>query len=70
MVILNSDSATTSMEIAKKLWGQAQHKVCADGGANRLFDAFEEEEERSNYKPDYITGDLDSLRESVSSFYQ
>jgi hypothetical protein len=43
-------------------------KICADGGANRLFYNFNEEE-RSKYIPNYIAGDLDSLNPDVKSFY-
>lgn len=43
--------------------------VCADGGANRLFDSLPSDR-RSLFIPQYIKGDLDSLREDVSSFYR
>ncbi|KAF7721935.1 cAMP-dependent protein kinase subunit [Apophysomyces ossiformis] len=48
----------------------AQFKFCADGGTNRLYDAFEElPEKRELYIPDEIRGDLDSLRPEVRSYY-
>ncbi|CAI2172727.1 15946_t:CDS:2 [Funneliformis geosporum] len=49
------------------LWENAELKICADGGANQLFDAFKGNQER--YIPDYIRGDLDSLRDDVRNYY-
>ncbi|GEQ72184.1 hypothetical protein JCM33374_g5870 [Metschnikowia sp. JCM 33374] len=43
--------------------------LCADGGANRLYEYFGTEAERGKYIPKFITGDLDSLRDSVKSYY-
>ncbi|KAL8100961.1 thiamine pyrophosphokinase 1 isoform X2 [Apium graveolens] len=49
------------------LWQHAQLRVCADGGANRLYDdlpdLFPNEDAssvRNRYKPDVIKGDMDS----------
>ncbi|KAL3827834.1 hypothetical protein ACJIZ3_016636 [Penstemon smallii] len=59
------------------LWKHAQLRMCADGGANRLYDElpqlFPEEEAlaiRKRYKPDLIKGDMDSIREEVLQFYK
>lgn len=46
--------------------------VCADGGANQLYDYFQNnnnEESRIKYLPNYIVGDFDSLRVDVQSYY-
>ncbi|KAK6940966.1 thiamine pyrophosphokinase, thiamine-binding domain [Dillenia turbinata] len=60
------------------LWEHAQLHVCADGGANRMFDemplllSHEQEDAlsiRSRYKPDVIKGDMDSIRPEVRDFY-
>ncbi|GAA0160929.1 kinase [Lithospermum erythrorhizon] len=58
------------------LWKHAHVHICADGGANRLYDDmplfFPEEDGRSvrlRYKPDAIKGDLDSIRADVQEFY-
>lgn len=58
------------------LWDHAKLRVCADGGANRLYDGLPEllpNEDaavvRNRYKPDVIEGDLDSIREDVLDFY-
>ncbi|KAG8389477.1 hypothetical protein BUALT_Bualt02G0233400 [Buddleja alternifolia] len=59
------------------LWKHAQLRMCADGGANRLYDElpllFPEEDAlaiRKRYKPDVIKGDMDSIREDVLVFYK
>ncbi|CAK9175310.1 unnamed protein product [Ilex paraguariensis] len=58
------------------LWQHAQLRLCADGGANRLYDEmpqlFPHEEVfavRNRYKPDVIKGDMDSIRTEVLDFY-
>lgn len=57
----------------------AHFRVCADGGADRLFDhvaSFGEGaggslvELRRQYRPDVIIGDLDSLSDHVQKFYE
>ena len=40
--------------------------ICADGGANRLFEA----DKDSEVTPDYIVGDFDSVREDVLQHYK
>lgn len=58
------------------LWNQACLRVCADGGANRLYDELpllfprdDPEVIRLRHKPDVIKGDLDSIRADVTDFY-
>ena len=57
------------------LWEKSSYRVCADGGANRLFEATVVEKESSDeiiscYLPDLITGDLDSLYPHVREYYE
>ncbi|KAF1838885.1 thiamine pyrophosphokinase [Decorospora gaudefroyi] len=54
-----------------RLWKHTGYRICADGGANRLFDMFQGDltEQRAQYLPDIIHGDLDSLRDDVRDYY-
>lgn len=53
----------------KHLWHHASLRICGDGGANRLYDAFQDPHERKDFVPKAICGDLDSLREDVQEYY-
>ncbi|KAI3961205.1 hypothetical protein MKX01_035791 [Papaver californicum] len=58
------------------LWNHAKLRLCADGGANRVFDEMPlllPQQDlllvRNRYKPDVIKGDMDSIRAEVKDFY-
>ncbi|PSR85995.1 Thiamine pyrophosphokinase [Actinidia chinensis var. chinensis] len=58
------------------LWTKARLRICADGGANRVFDELPQlfprenvQDVRNRYKPDVIKGDMDSVRQEVIDFY-
>ncbi|KAF2818900.1 thiamine pyrophosphokinase [Ophiobolus disseminans] len=69
LLILNQPIA--HFDAFARLWKHSNYRVCADGGANRLFDMFEGSlgAQRNLYLPDIIHGDLDSLRDDVRAFY-
>ena len=74
IVILNSENAWTStggsdMNLLRRIWKNMEFICCADGGANRLYDCLPEPD-RGLYKPQFIAGDLDSIRVDVASFYR
>ncbi|EAY73981.1 hypothetical protein OsI_01865 [Oryza sativa Indica Group] len=54
----------------------AKLRICADGGANRIFDEMfqmtndpDYESTRKRYIPEIIEGDMDSIRPEVKQFY-
>lgn len=72
LVILNHDLPLMTIF----LWHKACCRICADGGANQIYDwiptLFPQEDPikvRERYKPDVIKGDLDSIRPEVKEFY-
>ncbi|KAG4086494.1 thiamine pyrophosphokinase [Neocallimastix lanati (nom. inval.)] len=57
-------------EILERLWKKAKYKICVDGGTNRLYNFFKNDPtEREKYIPDYICGDLDSIKPEVLEYY-
>lgn len=52
------------------IWEQCELVVCADGGTNRLYDYFTDEQSRMKCLPHYIVGDFDSLRPEVQAYYE
>lgn len=72
MVILNQRLP----RFAPLLWDHAKLRICADGGANRLFDEIPQFfplenpiDVRKRYMPDLIKGDMDSVRAEILDFY-
>ena len=68
LVILNSSCFCLPM--VKNIWIRMDKVICADGGANRLFDSLQGTEEQCVLIPNAICGDLDSLRSDVEQFYR
>lgn len=71
LILLNK--RTSKRSVLWRLWHSAKLRICADGGANCLYDSFTKDNygnaERECYIPHVIKGDLDSLRPSVLSYY-
>lgn len=72
VVLLNVEGGTTYL--LRKLWANCKIRMCADGAANRLFDDHNfgngQIEPSLRLVPDYIHGDLDSLRPDVRQHYE
>jgi len=67
LIILNTDCVGGGLFY--KFWAHASVRVCADGGANRLYDGLGREE-RERFLPAAIKGDLDSVRPEVAAWYK
>jgi len=57
------------LDMFKDLSSRADVIICADGAANRLYDAFDEKD-RDLHLPKVIIGDFDSIRPEVLVYYQ
>ncbi|CAE6527950.1 unnamed protein product [Rhizoctonia solani] len=61
-------AAESNNQLALIVLNQPFRKIFADGGSNRVYDAFDPKE-RLRYLPHYIRGDMDSIRPEVRSWY-
>ncbi|KAL1924177.1 uncharacterized protein VTP21DRAFT_7212 [Calcarisporiella thermophila] len=68
LIILNNP--ITREDILRHLWDNASLRICADGGANRLYDKFAHTPDSHRFIPEYIHGDLDSIRQEVRAYYE
>lgn len=66
LIILNQSIRDMNLY---RLWPNTKLHICADGGANQLYHYFKDEDERSKYIPDFITGDCDSITDEVKQYY-
>ena len=64
LIILNSPIRSPPSPLFQQLWDTSGFRVCADGGANRLFHSNKE------LIPNLIRGDLDSLANQVRAYYE
>ncbi|SSD61948.1 related to Thiamine pyrophosphokinase [Saccharomycodes ludwigii] len=77
IIILNQEFDIT-FKLFTKIWENYKLKICADGGANRLFEFLTKEQNITTsidtvlvekYLPNFIIGDLDSLKPEIADFY-
>lgn len=64
LIILNQKIENIDLQL---LWQCTSLHICADGGANRLYEYCEGDDKLI---PDFIVGDLDSAKEEVLEFYK
>ncbi|KAJ1657400.1 cAMP-dependent protein kinase subunit [Dispira simplex] len=63
-------------EIFRGLWERADVRVCADGAANRLYEAFHNTRnsvvatDAEKYAPTIICGDMDSAKEDIVHYFK
>ncbi|KAI9141511.1 thiamine pyrophosphokinase [Paraphysoderma sedebokerense] len=71
LIILNQPLFGLENSVFENLWIHATWRICADGGANRLYDAFQSKPNlQKRFIPHLIRGDMDSLRPEVRDFYR
>lgn len=69
LIVLNQP--INQVETFQRLWKNASLKYVADGGSNRLYDAFKHDRKLlDQYIPDEIRGDMDSIRPDVREYYE
>eukprot|EP00934_Nitzschia_sp_Nitz4_P004632 Nitzschia sp. Nitz4//scaffold185_size43419//6339//7160//NITZ4_007294-RA/size43419-processed-gene-0.68-mRNA-1//1//CDS//3329539688//4622//frame0 len=66
LILLNTP--ITVSPLFQHLWDTSTVRLCADGGANRLFNATAPN--HTSHLPQGISGDLDSLQDHVATYYQ
>lgn len=71
-ILLNSAAMQADVPVLVRLWDVFDLAICADGGANRLYDGLQAlgPSMVSKCVPTFIKGDLDSLRPDVEGFYR
>lgn len=71
LIMLNYPMQSPPSSLFTKLWAMSSGHICADGGANRLYQATKGlDDKNTEYIPDLIRGDLDSLLPDVRQYYQ
>ena len=75
LIVLNNPSVLECKDLLDTVWEHCDVKICADGGANILYDIYAVKETDgitmdTEFLPDLIKGDLDSLNLDVREYYQ
>ena len=72
LIVLNSPLSTPPSPLFQRLWNIASGRICADGGANRLYQSTKDltdTHQQNLYIPNIIRGELDSLKPHVRDYY-
>ncbi|PWN38709.1 hypothetical protein IE81DRAFT_327215 [Ceraceosorus guamensis] len=71
IILLNAPIHADHRRTFERLWNGANYRVCADGGANRLHEAYRGggESRETVLDPHAILGDLDSLHAHVRDYF-
>jgi thiamine pyrophosphokinase len=64
LILLNAPMGETPSPLLQRLWDLADIRICADGGANRLWHL------NQDWIPNIIVGDLDSLQQDIRTYYE
>ncbi|KAJ2445815.1 thiamine pyrophosphokinase [Coemansia sp. RSA 2424] len=69
LIILNQPIPHAETAVFGQLWARADHRICVDGGGNRLYDLGIKTETLGKYIPDAVVGDLDSLLDAPRAYF-
>ncbi|KAJ2896100.1 thiamine pyrophosphokinase [Coemansia aciculifera] len=69
ILVLNQPIPHAETPLFELLWARASHRICVDGGGNRLYDLGKSTDTLGKCIPDAIVGDLDSLREEPRAYF-
>ena len=72
LAVIALNSPDLSCALLDELWKAADVRVCADGGANRIFDGIQAEQRDASddWLPHAVKGDIDSLRDDVRAYLE
>jgi len=72
LAVIALNSPDLSCALFHQLWTTADVRVCADGGANRVFDSLpaEQRDGSADWLPHAVKGDIDSLRSDVRAYLE
>lgn len=70
VLLINTPIPPQLRQAFERLWRNATLRICADGAGNRLYDEFGEDYLPNLKFPDWIVGDLDSIRSEVCAYFQ
>ncbi|KAJ2795016.1 thiamine pyrophosphokinase [Coemansia guatemalensis] len=69
LLILNESIPQQMGALLEDIWARADHRICIDGGGNRLYRFGKESSTLDKFVPDAIVGDLDSLQDEPRLHY-
>jgi thiamine pyrophosphokinase len=69
LIILNQPLTKDNSKYFIRLWNRSCLRICVDGGTNQLYEWSLRHNKLDEMIPDYICGDLDSLRANVRDYY-
>ena len=72
VIVLNYSKLSIDKWLTESIWSRARVRVCADGGSNELqqFIIDKKESRRGCFTPDFIVGDLDSIKPEARNLYE
>ncbi|CAF2055470.1 unnamed protein product [Rotaria magnacalcarata] len=72
LIVLNYSKSSIDKWLTESIWSGARIRACADGGSNELhqFTLDKTETRLGHFTPNFIIGDLDSVKPETRQFYE